>query len=80
VRGSPSVDPAVQLKSEFLFSCENVSSGHLLVEQMPPRLDWLWFCGYALDDVVPDHGVPSKAYRSLAWRGERLWRWWMLQA
>jgi IS5 family transposase len=33
------------------------------MEQMPYRLDWLWFCGYDLDEEVPNHSVLSKARR-----------------
>ena len=61
--GNPSVDPAVVLKFNFLLFYENVASERQLMEQMPMRLDWLWFCGYDLDDEVPDHSVPSKARR-----------------
>jgi transposase len=62
-RGNPSVDPAVLLKLNFLLFLENVPSERQLMEQMPLRLDWLWFCGYDLDDAVPDHSVLSKARR-----------------
>jgi len=61
--GNPSVDPAVLLKFNFLLFLENVPSERQLMEQMPLRLDWLWFCGYDLDDAVPDHSVLSKARR-----------------
>jgi transposase len=63
VRGNPSVDPAVLLKLHFLLFYENVASERRLMEQMPMRLDWLWFCGYDLDSEVPDHSVLSKARR-----------------
>jgi transposase len=62
-RGNPSVDPAVLLKLNFLLFYENVSSERQLMEQMPMRLDWLWFCGYDLDSDIPDHSVLSKARR-----------------
>jgi transposase len=62
-RGNPSVDPTVLLKLNFLLFLENVPSERQLMEQMPLRLDWLWFCGYDLDDTVPDHSVLSKARR-----------------
>ena len=61
--GNPSVDPAVLLKLNFLLFYENVPSERQLMEQLPLRLDWLWFCGYDLDSEVPDHSVPSKARR-----------------
>jgi transposase len=62
-RGNPSVDPSALLKFNFLLFYENVPSERQLMEQMPLRLDWLWFCGYDLDDAVPDHSVLSKARR-----------------
>ena len=62
-RGNPSVDPAVLLKFNFLLFFENVPSERKLMEQLPMRLDWLWFCGYDLDDEIPDHSVLSKARR-----------------
>jgi transposase len=60
-RGNPSVDPVVLLKLMFLLFYENVPSERALMERMPERLDWLWFCGYDLDDSIPDHSVISKA-------------------
>ena len=62
-RGNPSVDPAALLKFNFLLFYENVTSERQLMEQMPLRLDWLWFCGYDLDSEVPGHSVLSKARR-----------------
>jgi transposase len=62
-RGNPSVDPTVLLKLNFLLFYEDVASERQLMEQMPMRLDWLWFCGYDLDSAIPDHSVLSKARR-----------------
>jgi transposase len=61
--GNPSIDPAVILKLIFLLFYENVKSERALMEQLPLRLDWLWFCGYDLDEDTPDHSVLSKARR-----------------
>jgi len=61
--GNISVDPAVILKLMFLLFYENVKSERTLMEQLPLRLDWLWFCGYDLDDDTPDHSIISKARR-----------------
>jgi transposase len=61
VNGNVSVDPAVILKLMFLLIYENVKSERALMEQLPLRMDWLWFCGYDLDDETPDHSVISKA-------------------
>ena len=61
--GNISVDPAVILKLIFLLFYEKVKSERALIEHLPLRLDWLWFCGYDLDDQTPDHSVISKARR-----------------
>jgi len=61
--GNLSVDPAVILKLMFLLFYENSNSERSLMEQLPLRLDWLWFCGYDLDDQTPNHSVISKARR-----------------
>lgn len=59
--GNVSVDPVVLLKLMFLLFHENVRSERELVRCLPERLDWLWFLGYSLDDVAPNHSVLSKA-------------------
>jgi transposase len=61
--GNPSVDPAVVLKLMFLLFYESVRSERDLAERLPERLDWMWFCGYDLDDDLPNHSVLSKARR-----------------
>lgn len=63
VRGNPSVDPAVMMKLMLLLVLENIRSERQLMERMPERLDWMWFCGYDWDDDIPDHSVISKARR-----------------
>lgn len=62
-RGNESVDPAVILKLMFLLFYENIKSERALMSQLQLRLDWLWFCGYDLDEKTPDHSVISKARR-----------------
>jgi transposase len=61
--GHESLDPAVLLKLMLLLFLENVSSERALAEQLPYRLDWLWFCEYDLDEETPNHSVLSKARR-----------------
>lgn len=63
VNGNVSVDPAVILKLMFLLIYEDLKSERALMEQLPLRMDWLWFCGYDLDDETPSHSVISKARR-----------------
>jgi len=62
-RGNESVDPSVILKLMFLLFYENIKSERALMSQLPLRMDWLWFCGYDLDEKTPDHSVISKARR-----------------
>jgi transposase len=61
--GHVSIDPAVILKLMFISIYYNIKSERALMEQLPLRLDWLWFCGYDLDEQTPDHSVLSKARR-----------------
>jgi len=61
--GHPSVDPAVLMKLMLLLYLEDVASERQLMRDLPVRLDWLWFCGYDLDDTIPNHSVISKARR-----------------
>lgn len=63
VRGNESVDPALLLKLIFILFYEQVPSVRALMERLPERLDWLWFCGLDLDSDIPDHSVISKARR-----------------
>lgn len=59
--GNVSVDPAVILKMMFLLFFDNIASERQLMEIIPERLDYLWFLGYGLNDLVPNHSVLSKA-------------------
>ena len=59
--GNRSIDPAVILKLMFLLFYENIKSERALANQLPVRLDWLWFCDYDIDDKTPNHSVISKA-------------------
>lgn len=63
IKGHVSVDPAVIIKLMFLLFYYDIKSERALMEQLPLRLDWLWFCGWDLDDQTPDHSVLSKARR-----------------
>ncbi len=39
----------------------NIPSERELMEQIPERVDFLWFLGYDLESVIPNHSVLSKA-------------------
>jgi transposase len=59
--GNVSVDPQVIMKMMLLLFYYNIPSERELMEQIPERLDFLWFLGYDLESVIPNHSVLSKA-------------------
>ena len=61
--GNVSEDPIVIMKLMLILFLENIPSERELMRRLPERLDWLWFCQFDLDDVLPNHSVPSKARR-----------------
>lgn len=60
-KGHVSIDPVVLLKMMFLLFWDDIASERELMNIIPERLDYLWFLGYGLDDVIPNHSVLSKA-------------------
>jgi transposase len=61
VKGNVSVPPPIILKLMLLLFLYDVRSERELIETLPYRLDWLWFCDYDIDSEVPNHSVLSKA-------------------
>jgi transposase len=59
--GNVSIDPVVIVKMMFLLFFDDIASERELMQIVPERLDYLWFLGYGLNDVVPNHSVLSKA-------------------
>lgn len=59
--GNESVPPPVIMKLMLLLVYYNVRSERELMETLPERMDWLWFLGYELDSIIPNHSVLSKA-------------------
>jgi len=59
--GHVSLDPRVIVKMMVLLFYYDIPSERDLLEQLPVRLDWLWFLGFDLETVIPDHSVLSKA-------------------
>jgi transposase len=61
IKGNISEDPVVILKMMLLLFLDNVRSERELIRIIPERLDYMWFLGYGLDDIIPNHSVLSKA-------------------
>ncbi len=59
--GHKSLDPRVIMKLMLLLFFYDIPSERELMEQVQVRLDFLWFLGFDLETVIPDHSVPSKA-------------------
>jgi transposase len=59
--GHVSLDPRVIMRMMLLLTLYNIPSERELMEQIPMRLDFLWFLGFDLETTVPDHSVLSKA-------------------
>ena len=59
--GAPSVDPAVIFKMSLLGYLYGITSERKLAEECRLNLAFMWFLGYDLDEVPPDHGILSKA-------------------
>jgi transposase len=61
--GNESVDPVIIVKLMLLLFLDDVPSERELLRVTAMRIDYRWFLGYDLTDVVPHHSVLSKARR-----------------
>jgi len=59
--GAPSVDPVVIFKMSLLGYLYGITSERKLAEECRLNLAFMWFLGYDLDEVPPDHSILSKA-------------------
>jgi transposase len=59
--GNVSVPPRIILKLMLSLLLYDVRSERDLVETLPYRWDWLWFCDYHIDSEIPNHSALSKA-------------------
>lgn len=61
--GAPSVDPVVILKMSLIGYLYGIASERKLAEDVRLNMAYLWFLGYDLDELPPDHSILSKARR-----------------
>lgn len=59
--GAPSVDPVVVFKMALLGYLYGITSERRLAAEFRLDLAYLWFVGYELDEIPPDHSILSKA-------------------
>jgi len=60
-KGQEGVDPVVIMKMMLLLFLDDHKSERQLVREIPLRIDYLYFLGYELGEVIPNHSVLSKA-------------------
>ena len=65
--GRPSVDPASMLKMLLVGYLYGIKSERRLVEEIRLNIAYRWFCGFELDDAIPDHSTFSKT-RTRKWQ------------
>ena len=61
--GSPSVDPIVIFRMSLLGYLCGISSERKLTEECRLNMAFLWFLGYHVDEVPPDHSILSKSWQ-----------------
>lgn len=59
--GAPSADPVVIFKMALLGYLYGITSERKLAEECRLNLAFMWFLGYDLDEMPPDHSILSKA-------------------
>ena len=53
--GRPSIDPIVFFKLQLIMFFEGMRSERQLMRLVADRLSARWYCGYDLDEPLPDH-------------------------
>lgn len=61
--GAPLVNPVVVFKVALIGYLYNIPSERKLAEEVRLNLAFLWFLGYDIDELPPDHSILSKARR-----------------
>lgn len=59
--GAPSVDPVVIFKMALLGYLYGIMSERKLAEECRLNMAFMWFLGYDIDEMPPDHSILSKA-------------------
>ena len=58
--GRPSVDPVSMFKMLLIGYLYGIKSERRLVEEVQLNIAYRWFCGFELDDTIPNHSTFSK--------------------
>lgn len=71
--GRPSVDPVCMFKMLLVGYLYGIKSERRLVEEIQLNIAYRWFCGFELDDTIPDHSTFSKT-RVRKWNQSKLFQ------
>ena len=71
--GRPSVDPVSMFKMLLIGYLYGIKSERRLVEEVQLNIAYRWFCGFELDDAIPDHSTFSKT-RTRKWQQSALFQ------
>ena len=71
--GRPSVDPVSMFKMLLIGYLYGIKSERRLVEEVRLNIAYRWFCGFELDDAIPDHSTFSKT-RTRKWQQSALFQ------
>ena len=71
--GRPSIDPVSMFKMLLVGYLYGIKSERRLEEEVRLNIAYRWFCGFELDDAIPDHSTFSKT-RTRKWRQSDLFR------
>ena len=71
--GRPSVDPVNMFKMLLIGYLYGIKSERRLVEEVQLNIAYRWFCGFELDDTIPNHSTFSKT-RTRKWQQSSLFQ------
>ena len=62
-KGRPSIDPVCQIKMMLVGYLYGIRSERKLEEEVSLNIAYRWFCGFSLNDRIPDHSLFSQNRR-----------------
>ena len=71
--GRPSVGPVSMFKMLLIGYLYGIKSERRLVEEVQLNIAYRWFCGFELDDTIPNHSTFSKT-RTRKWQQSSLFQ------
>ena len=71
--GRPSIDPVSMFKMLLVGYLYGIKSERRLEEEVRLNIAYRWFCGFELDDTIPDHSTFSKT-RTRKWQQSNLFQ------